>query len=196
MWSNISFDESAVDELIKQAIKTGQEAGPLAFQMAKRLEYGLKLVKDRSGMMNFTINAGAVTDMERYVNGLVKKYYREDCGDYSRVLLGLLYYGDKKYEKAISELKKIKEKSIYSYSTGTIIEDIDKIKKGDKPSFSVASEDTYRIWEPYSDTGFKLAPSETRLTAAPTSALAFSVASLWSSVIQEQCSGILAISKR
>ena len=78
---NISFDESAVDELIKQAIKTGQEAGPLAFQMAKRLEYGLKLVKDRSGMMNFTINAGAVTDMERYVNGLVKKYYREDCGD-------------------------------------------------------------------------------------------------------------------
>ncbi len=78
---NVSFDESAVDELIKQAIETGQEAGPLAFQMAKRLEYGLKLVKDRSGMMNFVINAEAVTDMDRFINGLVKKYYREDCGD-------------------------------------------------------------------------------------------------------------------
>ena len=75
---SISFDESAVDEIIDQAIKTGQEAGALAFQLAKRLEYGLNLVKDRSGIESFTINAEAVTDMEDFVNNLIKKYYRQE----------------------------------------------------------------------------------------------------------------------
>jgi hypothetical protein len=74
----VSFDGSAVDEIIDQAIKTDQGAGPLALQLAKRLEYGLKLVKDRSGMETFVINDKAVTDMESYVNNLVKSYYREN----------------------------------------------------------------------------------------------------------------------
>ena len=52
----VSFDESAIDEIIKQAIRTDQEAGSLALQLAKRLEYGLKLVKDRSGIERFVIN--------------------------------------------------------------------------------------------------------------------------------------------
>jgi len=75
---NISFDDSAIDELIRQAIETGQEAGPLAFQLAKKLEYGLKLVRDRSGMENFTINGEAVTDMEKFINGLVTKFYSQE----------------------------------------------------------------------------------------------------------------------
>ncbi len=75
---NILFDESAVDEIINQAIKTGQGAGPLAIQLAKRLEYGLNLVKDRSGIENFTINDEAVTDMENFVNNLIKKYYHHE----------------------------------------------------------------------------------------------------------------------
>ncbi|HUU81217.1 MAG TPA: AAA family ATPase [Acidobacteriota bacterium] len=72
----ISFDESAVDEIINQAIKTGSDAGPLAFEVAKRLEYGLNLVRDRSGIERFTVNREAVTDMDGFINGLVKKYYR------------------------------------------------------------------------------------------------------------------------
>ena len=74
----VSFDESAVDEIIKQAIRTDQEAGPLALQLAKRLEYGLKLVKDRSGIERFVINDEAVVDMEHFVNNLVKKFYHQD----------------------------------------------------------------------------------------------------------------------
>ena len=74
----VSFDESAIDEIIKQAIRTNQEAGPLALQLAKRLEYGLKLVKDRSGIERFVINDEAVTDMENFVNNLVKKFYHQD----------------------------------------------------------------------------------------------------------------------
>ena len=75
---NISFDESAVDEIIDQAIKTGQGAGALALQLAKRLEYGLNLVRDRSGIENFTINDEAVTDMENFVNNLIKKFYHQE----------------------------------------------------------------------------------------------------------------------
>ena len=74
----VSFDESAVDEIINQAIRTDQEAGSLALQLAKRLEYGLKLVKDRSGIERFVINDEAVIDMENFVNNLVKKFYHQD----------------------------------------------------------------------------------------------------------------------
>ena len=75
---NISFDESAADEIIDQAIKTGQGAGALALQLAKRLEYGLNLVRDRSGIENFTINDEAVIDMENFVNNLIKKFYHKE----------------------------------------------------------------------------------------------------------------------
>ncbi len=78
---DIAFDESAVDEIMNQSIKTGQEAGELTVKLAKRLEYGLNLVKDRSGIKNFTINDEAVTDMEKFINNLIKDFYRQD---YSR----------------------------------------------------------------------------------------------------------------
>ena len=74
----VSFDESAVDEIIHQAIAAGGAAGPLALQVVKRLEYGLKLVKDRAGIQFFTINDEAVKDMEFFINKLIKQYYRRD----------------------------------------------------------------------------------------------------------------------
>ena len=74
----VSYDESGVDEIINQAINTGEEAGQLAFQLAKRLEYGLKLVKDRSGIESFVINDEAVIDMENFINSLIKDSYRRE----------------------------------------------------------------------------------------------------------------------
>jgi len=50
----------------------------LTFQLAKKLEYGLKLVKDRSGVDHFVITKDAVLDMDRYINELVKRYYRKE----------------------------------------------------------------------------------------------------------------------
>lgn len=76
---HISFDDSAVDEIIRQAIEMAREPGPLAFYTAKKLEYGLKLIKDRSGMEEFVINGEAITDMENFVNNLIKKSYQEEC---------------------------------------------------------------------------------------------------------------------
>ena len=74
----VSFDESAVDEIIGQALRTGRRAGPLAVEAVKRLEYGLKLVKDRAGIDSFVIDDEAVRDMENYVNKLIKQSYRND----------------------------------------------------------------------------------------------------------------------
>ncbi len=76
--TNITFDDSAVDEIVRQAIKTGEEPRSLAFQLAKKLEYGLKLVRDRAGVESFVIGGEAVTNMEKYINELVKKYYQQE----------------------------------------------------------------------------------------------------------------------
>jgi endopeptidase Clp ATP-binding regulatory subunit ClpX len=75
--TSVTFDEKAIDEIIRKAMDMGQQAGALAFQLVKRLEYGLKLVKERSGIEHFVITREAVTDMEKYINGLVKKFYRQ-----------------------------------------------------------------------------------------------------------------------
>jgi ATP-dependent Clp protease ATP-binding subunit ClpX len=75
---SVSFEDSAIDEIIRQAIAKDEEAGALAYQLAKRLEYGLKLVRDRSGIEHFSINGEAIVDMEKFVNDLLKQYYREE----------------------------------------------------------------------------------------------------------------------
>ena len=74
---DLSFDEDAIDKIIEEAIKTGCDAGDLAFNIVKRLEYGLNLVKDRSGIDGFVIDVDAVTDMDGYINNLIKKYYHQ-----------------------------------------------------------------------------------------------------------------------
>jgi ATP-dependent Clp protease ATP-binding subunit ClpX len=81
---HVSFNDEAIDELIRLAVETDQEAGILAYQLAKKLEYGLKLVRDRSGMERFVITKEAVTDMEKYINDLMKRHYSaKDCETYS-----------------------------------------------------------------------------------------------------------------
>jgi ATP-dependent Clp protease ATP-binding subunit ClpX len=75
---NVTFDNGAVDELLRRSIETGQDAGSLTFQLAKKLEYGLKLVKDRSGVDHFVVTKDAVVDMDKYINDLVKRYYRKE----------------------------------------------------------------------------------------------------------------------
>ena len=81
---HVTFDDEAVDGLIRRAIDTDQEAAILAYQLAKRLEYGLKLVRDRSGMERFVITKEAVTDMEKYINDLMKRHYStKECETYA-----------------------------------------------------------------------------------------------------------------
>jgi ATP-dependent Clp protease ATP-binding subunit ClpX len=75
---HLSFDESAIDEIIRQAMAADEEPGTLAGRLIKKLEYGLNLVKDRSGIDTFKLDAEAVSDMESYVNRMIKQYYRRE----------------------------------------------------------------------------------------------------------------------
>jgi ATP-dependent protease Clp ATPase subunit len=74
----VLFDDGAIDELIRRSIETGQDAASLSYQLAKKLEYGLKLVKDRSGVDHFMVTKDAVLDMDKYINDLVKRFYRKE----------------------------------------------------------------------------------------------------------------------
>ncbi len=74
---SISFEDSAIDEIILQAMKTGSDAGSLALELAVRLEYGLRLVKDRSGAHSFTVGKEAITNMENFINDLIKESHRQ-----------------------------------------------------------------------------------------------------------------------
>lgn len=74
----LTFEEGAIDEIIQQSIETGVDAGGLTLQLAKKLEYGLKLVKDRAGIDVFKISSKAVTDTEGYVNDFIKNFYRQE----------------------------------------------------------------------------------------------------------------------
>jgi len=71
---HVSFDESAIDAIIAQAIETGQDVGMLAGTLGKKLEYGLRLAKDRSGLDDFIITDRAVTDLEGFIDDLIKKF--------------------------------------------------------------------------------------------------------------------------
>ena len=71
----ISFDDSAVDEIIHQAIQLDKDAGELALEKIKKLQYGLNLIKDRADIDEFVINAEAIINMESFVNNFIKQYY-------------------------------------------------------------------------------------------------------------------------
>jgi ATP-dependent Clp protease ATP-binding subunit ClpX len=75
---HVAFDESVVDAIIAQAIETDQKAGPLAEKLVKRLEYGLNLVKARSGVNDFIITDEAVINMEGFIDSLMKDYPRRE----------------------------------------------------------------------------------------------------------------------
>lgn len=98
----------------------------------------------------------AVTNLRR----LIDSYYRKNTGDYARVMIALLYYGDRQFDKALEELKKIDDTSIYSYPASVITEDIASINKGSPPTLTVASKDTYKIWEPHSEVSVMVVPFE------------------------------------
>ena len=70
----VSFEENAAEEIISWAIMTQQQPGPLTFQLAKRLESGLRLVKDHSGIESLAIRDEGITDTERSIKDLIKHY--------------------------------------------------------------------------------------------------------------------------
>jgi len=75
---DVSLADSAIHEIIRIAIDQDRDIIEVCVGLANELEYGLKLVKDRIGFEAFTITREAVLDPEKYIDGLIKKYYSQD----------------------------------------------------------------------------------------------------------------------
>ncbi len=75
---DVSLADSAIHEIIRIAIDQDRDIIEVCIGLANELEYGLKLVKDRIGFEAFTITREAVLDPEKYIDGLIKKYYSQD----------------------------------------------------------------------------------------------------------------------
>lgn len=73
----IAFEEEAIDEIISRAVRSRQDVSVIVDQIARRLEYGLKLVKDRSMLDKFTLTTEAINDPEAFLNDLIKRFYRQ-----------------------------------------------------------------------------------------------------------------------
>jgi len=73
----VILSDSAIDEVIRLAVEEDREIGEVCLKLANELEYGLKLVRDKIGNNAFTITGESVLDPEKYIDGLIKKYYSQ-----------------------------------------------------------------------------------------------------------------------
>jgi ATP-dependent Clp protease ATP-binding subunit ClpX len=74
----VTLSDGAIDEVIRLAVVKDREIGEVCLKLANELEYGLKLVRDKIGNNAFTITGESVLDPEKYIDGLIKKYYSQD----------------------------------------------------------------------------------------------------------------------
>jgi ATP-dependent Clp protease ATP-binding subunit ClpX len=74
----VTLTDSAVNEVIRLAVLQDRDLGEVCLKLANELEYGLKLVRDKVGNNAFTITGESVLDPEKYIDGLIKKYYSQE----------------------------------------------------------------------------------------------------------------------
>jgi len=73
----VVFEDEAIDAIIRQAVSSSQDVALIVDQIARRLEYGLKLVKDRSMLDKFVLTTEAIENPEAFLNDLIKRFYRQ-----------------------------------------------------------------------------------------------------------------------
>jgi outer membrane protein assembly factor BamD (BamD/ComL family) len=109
-------------------------------------------------------NANINTGIDK-LKALTKLHPTVSARDYAELLIGLLYYGQKKYDEALQYFKNVKDKypdTSYDYMADKLIEDIDSITKNKKePAYSFGSEETYKAWGPYTIPHVQMTASET-----------------------------------
>jgi ATP-dependent Clp protease ATP-binding subunit ClpX len=76
----LSFTPDAFAELVKRAIAQDVSALRVCENMSKEFDYAFRLIKERTGKQEFTLDAEAVRETQTYLNNLIKKYYSESAG--------------------------------------------------------------------------------------------------------------------
>ena len=74
----LKFNDSAIDAIMTKALVQGVKAHDICEKCLKDLEFGLKLVWDKTGRDNFVITKGAIEDPDSYINKLIKESYQVD----------------------------------------------------------------------------------------------------------------------
>ena len=72
---SLQFTEEAVDGILSRAIATGTSSSAVCKSLSQDLEFGLKLVRDKTGRDNFSITLEAIENPEGYINRLIKDSY-------------------------------------------------------------------------------------------------------------------------
>jgi ATP-dependent Clp protease ATP-binding subunit ClpX len=75
---NVELADGAIDEIIRIAYEQDRDVSEICTTLANELEYGLKLVRDRIGLGTFSLTREAVLEPEKYLDGLIKRYYGHD----------------------------------------------------------------------------------------------------------------------
>jgi len=72
----LHFEPDAVDEILQQAVARDTSALAVCQEMAKDLEYALKLVRDRTSQDQFILTREAIRDLDTYLNRVIREYYQ------------------------------------------------------------------------------------------------------------------------
>jgi ATP-dependent Clp protease ATP-binding subunit ClpX len=73
----IRFDDDALRELIVMVLNGSEEALIVCRKIFQNYHHGLKLVMERTGQSEFTINKEALANPEKFLNELIQKTYRQ-----------------------------------------------------------------------------------------------------------------------
>jgi ATP-dependent protease Clp ATPase subunit len=74
---HLEFDAEAIDEILRQALERGSSAAFVCQEMSQDLEYALKLVRDRTSQDQFLITREAISDLDGYLNRVIRDYYQK-----------------------------------------------------------------------------------------------------------------------
>jgi len=69
------LSEEAQDKLLSQAILEGMDIMVLCQNIVQNLEFGLKVIREKTGQSNFEITPDALDNPEGYVRKLIRKFY-------------------------------------------------------------------------------------------------------------------------
>ncbi|MGA9755752.1 MAG: AAA family ATPase [Desulfobaccales bacterium] len=72
----LHFDPEATDEILRQAVARDTSALAICQEMAKDLEYALKLVRDRTSQDQFLLTREALCDLDAYLNRVIREHYQ------------------------------------------------------------------------------------------------------------------------
>jgi ATP-dependent Clp protease ATP-binding subunit ClpX len=72
----VEFTEGAADEMVRRVLIEGRSAEKVCEIFTRDFEYGLKLIKEKTGRSRFVIDRDAISEPETYLNDLITDLFQ------------------------------------------------------------------------------------------------------------------------